>query len=173
VARKDKTIWWLVALGGVGAWWYFSKKATPTAPATLPAPALLLPTPEPLPASIPVSNTTVTTLPSSPQLQFNAPVAPPSAPAVALTAASPLPAASTGPTVDQMNTLQSWAQSGLSACDLARWNQYKTAFTTDEWSALIDIYFNDWIGGQGITDQREQEWDAWRNKYQILTNTPC
>ncbi len=166
----------MLALGGVAAWWYLHKKQTATVPVTTTTPALL-PTSSPLPAPA-ITNANIPSTSSSaiiPSLPFNAPpAAPPNTPTIAITAAtSPIPAASTGPTVSQMDTLQAWAQGALTPCDLSRWNQYKPSFTSDEWNSLIDIYFNDWIGGQGNTPQRLQEWDDWRTKYQILTNTPC
>ncbi len=179
--KKDKTMWWILALGGVAAAWYLLKNKAAAAP--LPTTALppaastttLLPHTNALPGgSAPIIPSTGINTAIVPQLQFNTPTfSQPSVPAVAVTTISPIPAAPTAPTVDEMNTLQSWAMSNLNPCDLSRWHQYKSSFTPQEWAALVDIYFNDWVGGQGNTPERIQEWDDWRAKYQILTNTPC
>lgn len=180
--KKDKTVWWILALGGIGAAWYLMKnKAAGTPPAAL-LPAATTPDPNHIiPGQLTAPGGITPIIPSntsqsliSPQGQFNPPaIAPPSTPAITITTPSPIPVAATGPTVDQMNTLQSWAQSALNPCDLGRWNQYKSSFTPDEWASMIDIYFNDWVGGEGNTPERVKEWDDFREKYQILTNTPC
>jgi hypothetical protein len=187
--QKNKAIWWVLGIGAaVGAYVLYQKRQASAA--TMPAPAAAPPAlPAPATALQPGS------APSMPidMMLKAAPAPPPSAvaPAPAVVAPSPVTAnpvmlsSSIGPigpgeTTDagvpydpRMQTLQSWAISTMNPCDLARWNLDQTNFTAAEWNGLYDIYFNDWIGGQGTTTARTQFWDAWRKKYSILTNTPC
>lgn len=171
--KKDKTITWVLLLGGVGvAYWYLTQQKTAAAPApgsgtALPVTPPLLqqstPTPQVLPAQAPqISVPGLTVL--SPGAQVVVP--------------TPLVAQSTAtgnnmPTQTQMQTLQSWAETSMGTCDLARWNANVNNFTPQEWAGLVDLYFADWQSGGGNTPARTSFWDDWRVKYSILTNTPC
>lgn len=169
--KKDKTIIWILLLGGAGAaYWYLTSQKAAAAPATTTAiaPPTIVPA---LPPAGPVAQI------PAPNLQ----VAPPT---LSVAPALYSPTVSTAPSMPntaQLQTLQQWAQSSLTPCDLARWNNMQSGFTADasaygypsEWAGLVDIYFNDWVGGEGNNEQRTQFWDYWRNKYSILTNTPC
>jgi hypothetical protein len=174
----------LLAIGGLW-WWNNRQAAAAAAPAPGPAPS---PTPLPLPTSI--APTTVVAMPMNTATQ--PPLAQPAPPASSVVApvvspvqANPVMVTAPGPigpgeTTDagvpydpRMATLQSWAVSSMTPCDLARWNEDQTNFTAEEWNGLYDLYFNAWIGGQGTTAARTAFWNAWRIKYSILTNTPC
>lgn len=170
--KKDKTMMWVLLLGGVGAaYWYLTQKTA----AAVPAPGTTLPVSPP--ALAPGSGGTVQVLPGmAPQLSV--PGVTVLSPPVQAVIPTPLVAQSTAtgnnmPTQTQMQTLQSWAQSSMGTCDLIRWNANVNNFTPDEWAGLVDLYFADWQSGGGNTPARTSFWDAWRTKYSILTNTPC
>lgn len=164
MAKKDKTLLWILLIGGgAGLYWYFSKKAAAAAPAPATATATpSLPAP-PVTAVLPPPSATLTTTATPPPL--------------ITAAAAPTPGTTLQPSGvpydTRMDTLQTWANTSLNACDLGRWNSKKGSFTQDEWNGLFDIYFNDWQAGGGTTAARTQFWNNWRIKYQILTNTPC
>lgn len=162
-AKKDKTTMWILLLGGGAAVWYFMSKnnaaasTTTTTAATAQASSLPVPVTSVIP---PVMTTATQTAAAQPLISTSAGTG---------TTLQP----SGVPYDSRMDTLQTWAQNSLNACDLSRWNSSKSSFTQDEWNGLFDIYFNDWIGGQGTTSARTQFWNAWRVKYSILTLTPC
>ena len=168
--KKDKTGLIILLIGGAGAlWWYFSRQAT-TAPATT-TPLLPPSTTQPLTA-LPVTQTTSVIPTIVPPVTQTAPQT--ATPAVLTSTVAAGTTTASGVAYDpRMDTLQAWAQSSLNACDLARWNNSKGSFTSDEWAGLFDIYFNDWQSGQGNTAARTAFWNAWRTKYSILTATPC
>jgi hypothetical protein len=196
--KKSNTIWWVLGLGAVAYYLYTQQQAAATAAAAAatpgqPAPALPAGVTA-LPAGnvqvLPI-NTTLQVAPTPPPSAVVQPPAPTAATVVNPAAASPVQAnpptlsSSVGPigpgeVTDagvpydpRMSTLQTWATTSLNPCDLGRWNTNQTNFTPAEWNGLYDLYFNDWIGGQGNTAARQSFWDTWRTKYSILTNTPC
>jgi hypothetical protein len=73
----------------------------------------------------------------------------------------------------QAQQVANYFQGYLNACDVARWNANVNNFTADEWAGLEDLYFNDWLGGQGTTPARTSFWNDWRSKYNILTGASC
>jgi hypothetical protein len=189
---KKKTNWWLwggLALG-LGYMWYTQQK--PAVPASAPLAPPLLPPPLPVPVTaIPAG--TAPSLPIAPTI-VQAPVSPVAAvaPSLAVQASSSSPVQANPPSLaaagpigpgeitaagvpydPRMLTLQDWANATMKVCDLSRWNLNQTNFTAAEWNGLFDLYFNDWVGGQGNNAARTAFWNAWRSKYSILTNTPC
>lgn len=180
--KKDKVPWLWILLGG-GALWYFMKQqgqAAPAAATAAPATTTPLPSVVTQPAQLPLSQTVPPVTTVIPPVGVNAGLpATPVLPLSSVATSSPSPASATtlqpSGVVYQpwMDTLQSWAVSALNACDLNRWNSSKGSFTNDEWNGLYDLYFNDWVGGQGNTAARISFWNTWRAKYSIDTNTPC
>ncbi len=159
MAKKNKTgmIVGLLALGGL-AWWYFSKK-----PSVAPLPATALP---PVPG----------TGPALPPALIGPAILPPTVVTPEMTApppviTTPLSLPVTGPADNRVATIQSWANASLSPGNLAQFNASEQSFTPDEWAGLFDLYFNDWIGGEGNNAAREKFWNDWREKYHINDGT--
>ena len=188
--KKNNRIWWV--LGGLGVGWLIYRQMQSSAGTPSPAPlqASLPPATTALPVGTPAAlpvDTTIRQPPSPPPGSATPSTAvtivnPTGSPVSAnpVTLSSSIGPIGPGETTDagvpydpRMGTLQTWAVTNLDPCDLGRWNLSQTNFTAAEWSGLYDIYFNDWIGGQGITEARKEFWDDWRKKYLILTNTPC
>jgi hypothetical protein len=187
---KKKINWWLWGgLAAVAYYLYSTSTASAAPPAAVaPAPPLPVPLTPAQPPALPI-NTAIVQPPTPPAAAMMTPsvmIAPTVlSPSASPVQANPAPLIATGPigpgeVTDagvpydpRMATLQTWASTTLNTCDLARWNNDQTNFTAAEWAGLFDLYFNDWIGGQGNNAQRTAFWNAWRNKYQILTQTPC
>jgi hypothetical protein len=170
--KKDKTMTWVLLLGGAGAlWWYLSRQNTAAAAAAATTTTAMLPAPPTTALPAPVTSVI-------PPVTTAATITPTPAP---ITSMAPTTVLSSGSTLQpsgvpydpRMDTLQNWAVASLNPCDLSRWNTSKGSFTPDEWNGLFDLYFNDWIGGQGNTAARTAFWNTWRIKYSILTATPC
>jgi hypothetical protein len=164
--KKNKTglIIGLLAVGGL-AWWYFTKK-----PATAtPIPATALP-PVPgtgmaLPPPLQVAPTAFVPGAAAP------PVATPATVSPSPVAATPLALPVTGPADNRVATIQAWANSTLTPGNLAAFNAGESSFTPTEWAGLFDLYFNDWIGGQGNNAARIAFWNDWRAKYHVNDGT--
>jgi hypothetical protein len=150
--KKDKKMWIGIALLAVvgGAIWFMRKKT----------PALLPPGTPPLPGGTPLPGGAIPIVPGT-----GAALTPTTTPLV------PTQANTAIPTDPRVATIQTWANTSMTPPNLAQFNKMKSSFTNDDWLGLFDLYFNDWIGGQGNTAARTVFWNGWRSKYHINDGT--
>jgi hypothetical protein len=165
--KNSNTLLLLLGLGGV-AYWLYSKSNQPAAAivqTSLPGASLPIALPAPMPTvSAPVPTILVTG-------GTNSAAAPVQAPAPAPLQPAPVATQAISITDPRYDTIQQWANSALNAPNLAQFNKMRPLFTQADWNGLFDLYFNGWIGGQGITPARDQFWSYWRTTYHIDDGT--